>query len=313
MDRRSFLKNSIASGAAALVASSLPGSKALAGLAGSEADIAVVNGIDYLSNTQKAVQILGGIGKFVHPGSRVGLLINSAFELQGAYVHPDISLAVLKMCFEAGANEVVLLQAVDEAYWTRSSHHEDMKEMFGKVSQVASNVFPAEFNEEDWKLLPAINGAKALKEVEVIRELEQVDVLINVFIAKHHAGTFYTGALKNSMGFCTRKTNVFYHLGSGERNDPDFLAQSIADINLLRQPDLIIGDATSFILTNGPSGPGEVKTLNKVFAGTNLVAMDALGATYNDLEPGEVLTNVKAAEMGLGSYELDNIRLVEIA
>ncbi len=183
--------------------------------------------------------------------------------------------------------------------------------MLGKLSQVESNDFPAEYNEKEWKTLPSIEGAISLQEVEVVKAIDEVDVLINIFIAKHHAGTMYTGAMKNSMGFCTRKTNVFFHLGSGERNDPDFLAQCVADINLIRQPDLIIGDATEFITTNGPSGPGEMNKLDKVFAGTSLVAMDALGVSYNDLVAEDVPTLLKAEALGLGSYDLDGLNIVE--
>jgi uncharacterized protein (DUF362 family) len=242
--------------------------------------------------------MLGGMKKFIKKGDSVGILVNSAFDIQGAYVHPDITLAAIDMCFEAKAKEVVCLQAIDPAYWQRSEHFQKYQPLFGNVRQVESNVFPAEFNDDEWIRMEQINGAKGLKDVEVIKALMEVDKLINIFIAKHHAGTQYTGALKNSMGYCTRKTNIFYHLGSGERNNPDFLAQCIADINLLRQPDLILGDATEFIVTNGPSGPGDISNLDKVFAGTNLVAMDALGAKYNDLSIEEVPTLIKAEAMG---------------
>lgn len=313
MDRRSFIKRSAAGSAAAFLGTSLLGREVLAGHPAKAADISIVTGKDFYASTIEAVRIQGGMHKFVKEGDRVGLLTNADFDQAGAYVHPDISIAAIKMCFDAGASEVLKLQAVKPEYWTRSAYFAGHEDMIGRLQEVKTNVFPAEFNEEEWMRIPKIEGARCLGEVEVIRALNEVDVLINIFIAKHHASTLYTGALKNSMGFCTRKTNVFYHLGSGERNDPEFLAQCIADINLLRQPDLIIGDATSFIITNGPSGPGEVKEMNKVFAGTSLVAMDALGASYNDIDPADVLTIVKASSSGLGSYDLTEMNCVDIS
>lgn len=311
MDRRSFIKTTAATGAVALVSTSIIGREVFAGITGKNADIAVIEGTNYFENTQKAVELMGGMKRFVPSGSKVGLIINSGFDQKGAFVNPDISMAIIHMCFTAGASEVVLLQAVADEYWAQSVQYEDTKEMFDKVVQVETNNFPAEFNEEDWKTIPQIEGAVSLKEVEMIKALDEVDVLINIFIAKHHAGTLYTGALKNSMGFCTRETNVFFHLGSGERNDPEFLAQCVADINLVRQPDLIIGDATEFILTNGPSGPGEISKLDKVFAGTNLVAMDALGVSFNDMVAEDIPTLIKAQELGLGSYDLSKLNVVE--
>jgi uncharacterized protein (DUF362 family) len=313
MDRRSFIKRTAATGAVAFIGTSFLGKEVLAGIINKEADISVINGTDVYANTKNAVKILGGMEKFVPKGAKVGLLINSGFDQKGAYVHPDISLSTLEMCFEAGASEVVCLQAADPTYWERSDHYTDKALFVEQLKQVETNIFPAEFNEDDWMKLPEIEGAKLLEEVEVIKAVKEVDVLINIFIAKHHAGTMYTGALKNSMGFCTRKTNVFFHLGSGERNDPDFLAQCIVDINLLRQPDLIIGDATEFITTNGPAGPGDMSKLDKVFAGTNLVAMDALGVSYNDLEAEDIPTLLKAEEMGLGNYDISKLNIIEIS
>jgi uncharacterized protein (DUF362 family) len=312
MDRRSFIKKTAATGAMGFIASTIAGRKVLAGIIDKDIDISVVKGSDVFGNTKKAVQLLGGMERFVPSGSKVGLLINSGFDLKGAYVHPDISLSIIEMCIDADAQDVLCLQVVDDAYWKRSEKFDQLSGLFDHVSQVSTNVFPAEYNEADWVLIPAIEGAKSLQEVEVIKALKEVDILINVFIAKHHASTFYTGALKNSMGFCTRKSNVFFHLGSGERNDPDFLAQCIADINLLRQPDLIFGDATEFLLSNGPQGPGEIKQMDRVFAGTNLVAMDALGVSYNDRVAEDILTLIKAEEMGLGSYDLGGLNVVEI-
>lgn len=313
MDRRSFIKRTAASGAAAFIGTSFLGRKVLAGIPSKKADISVIKGTDVFKNTRDAVKMLGGMKRFVPKGARVGLLINSAFDTQGAYVHPDISLAVVDMCFEQKASEVVCLQLVNEEYWKRSANYDEHAGLFEKVTNVESNIFPAEFNEEEWQKLPAIKGAKGLKEVEVIKAVNEVDVLINIFIAKHHAGAQYTGALKNSMGYCTRKTNVFFHLGSGDRNNTEFLAQCIADINLLRQPDLILGDATEFIVTNGPSGPGEIIKLDKVFAGTDLVAMDALGVSFNEFDPANVPTLKKAEELGLGTADLEKLNIVEVA
>jgi len=313
MDRRSFIKRGAATGAAAFVATTIPGKEVLAGIIKKEADISVINGTNVYASTEQAVKVLGGIENFVQKGAKVGFLINSGFDQKGAYVHPDISLSALQMCLDAGASELISLQYIDPAYWERSEHFSDKAGLLEKLTHIESNNFPADFNEADWMKIPKIEGSKSLEEVEVIKAMKEVDVLINIFIAKHHASTLYTGALKNSMGFCTRKTNVFYHLGSGERNDPDFLAQSIADINMIRQPDLIIGDATEFITTNGPSGPGDMSKLDKVFAGTNLVAMDSLGVSYNDIEAEDVPTLIKAQEMGLGSYDLSELNIVEIS
>ena len=107
-------------------------------------------------------------------------------------------------------------------------------------------------------IVEEIKGAKFVKNAEVVKRFLEVDVFVNVPLIKHHATTHLTGALKNMMGITTRKTNVGFHLDSGVKNDPGYLGQCIADINLFRKPDLVVADATELIITNGPSGPGEV-------------------------------------------------------
>jgi len=92
----------------------------------------------------------------------------------------------------------------------------------------------------------------------MIKDLFECDVLINIPIFKHHGGTILTGCLKNVMGACSGTTNRFFHSGStqsGAKEDLGFLAQAIADANLVRKPDLCVVDATEFLINNGPAGP----------------------------------------------------------
>ena len=49
------------------------------------------------------------------------------------------------------------------------------------------------------------------------------------------------------MGLFPFSTNGLFHLGKMSH-----LSQCIADLNLVRQPDLCISDATEFLTGNGP-------------------------------------------------------------
>ena len=148
------------------------GKQVLAGIIDKEADISVIKGTDVYASTEQAVKVLGGIEKFVPQGASVGLLINAGFEQKGAYVHPDISLATLQMCIDAGASEVISLQFIEPAYWERSENYTDKAGYVEKLKQVETNIYPAEFNEDDWLRIPKIEGSKTLEEVEVIKALE---------------------------------------------------------------------------------------------------------------------------------------------
>jgi uncharacterized protein (DUF362 family) len=309
--RRKFIRQTGKAGIAIAGATVLP-AFGYSSLFQGDADISVVQGPAYFQNTIKAIGLIGGMEKFVPRGSSVGLLINSDFEDFGAYVNPDISIATVKMLVDAGASKITCLQVVKEEYWKRSALYDEYKDLLANLLQVESNTFPAEFNEADFVKFERIEGAKSLKETEVVKAWLECDVFVNIPISKHHATTLLTGALKNTMGVSTRKANVTFHLGSGVRNDPQYLAQCIVDQNMLRKTDLCIVDATEFITTNGPNGPGEMKKEQKIVAGTDIVAIDALCSPILGYQPDEILTTVLAHESGLGTMDYSKLNVVEV-
>lgn len=310
MNRRTFLRNSGAAGVGALILSNLTPQKIFASLIKPKTDIAVVNGDNYFDNTLKAIKMLGGMEKFVHKGAKVGLLINSDFEIPGTYTHPDVSIAVARMCFDADASEVITLQNVKPEYWQKSVHAQKYADVIDKMGNVLYNQFPCEFDETYFSKIEV--AGVSLKTAEVIKALFEVDVLINLPVAKHHASTLYTGALKNTMGVATRKTNVGFHLDSGTRNEPNYLAQCIADINLLRVADLTVVDATEVLATNGPSGPGDIENPMKIVAGKDIVAVDAYCTSLLGHQNGDVLTIVKAHDLGIGNMNYNELNITEV-
>lgn len=308
MNRRRFIYRSSGFLAGSLLLDFVP-VKLFANL--NKPDLVKVKSSDYYRATFRAVEELGGMNNLVKTGDKVGLLINSAFDIKGAYVNPDIPLAVMFMCWEAGASEIIMLQPVAREYWKRSELFSKHRFIIDELKEVSTNVFPAVYNDDDFFMMPSVTGAKVLKDIEIIKSISEVDVFINIPILKHHASTVLTGALKNMMGLTTRKTNVNFHLGSGKRNDPEYLAQSIADLNLVRKPDLVVADATEFITGNGPDGPGPMKKLDLVVAGKDPVAVDAFGAFCLDYSAEDVLTVAMASELGIGEMDLSKLTIAE--
>ena len=98
----------------------------------------------------------------------------------------------------------------------------------------------------------------------------------------------------------------------GYYDDIGFLSQCIADVNLVRQPNLCVVDATEFVTTNGPSGPGEIKRAHKVIAGTNCVSVDAYCSTVLGLVPHDVLMIQYAHEHGLGETDVKKFAIKEV-
>lgn len=279
---------------------------------GNNPDIVSVKGPDTFAATRRAVEGLGGMQAFVKPGQKVGILVNSNFREKGAYVDPDVVLAVLEMIYEAGAGEVVSLKIIEPEYWTRSSLEPLYRDMISQLRIITHNTGRQEFDEQYFVRLGRPEGGKAVNNLEIVREVFEVDVFINVAIAKHHIVPVLTNAMKNLMGLNTRAANVNFHLEGPERNDPHFLAQCIADLNLLRKPDLIVSDVTTVIVTNGPGGPGDLVHPGKVVASADPVAIDAYCALQVGFLPEDVPTIALGHEMGLGEKNLEKLKITEI-
>ncbi len=299
LNRRTFLHRALAAGAAALMgdgfgrvfAASPPPRQLSPGVQ----DIVAVSGEDYFATTLTAVAQLGGIQAFVPRGASVGLLVNSPFKNFGASVNPDITLAVIQLCRQAGCSDIRYLKEPHAGYWQRSQRFAQFEDRIRQLNYLGDDHRQVE-----------ITGGRVLDRVKVVEGLEDCDVFINVAITKHHKGVQYTGLLKNMMGLCPFSTNSYFHWGTlklGWYADLEHLTQCIADLNLVRRPDLCIVDATEFITANGPWGPGPIKKHRSVLAGQDPVALDAYGCTLLGLSPKDVLMIPKAAAHGLGRMD----------
>ena len=110
LKRRDFIKKGVGTGVAALMGGGLAWPRSGTGLsrsANSEfPDVAVVQGEDYLASTRKAVDLIGGIGRFIPKNARVAILPNTQSAHPGTFTKPDIVRAVVRMCKTAGAAAV---------------------------------------------------------------------------------------------------------------------------------------------------------------------------------------------------------------
>jgi uncharacterized protein (DUF362 family) len=307
MKRRDFVRSGVLIGTAALAGGLRgqrqpdPKSPRLA-----SPDLAVVTGADRVLAVNKGLEALGGMKRFVKPGSTVGLLANAPawWTKPGSHTHPDITLAVILAALAAGAKEVHYLIDPLPGYWKRSPLAAQYAKETGAVRK-CSNDYVA----------TTVAKNKSLKKASVVREFLDCDVFVNLPIIKHHVGVGMSGSLKNLMGVNSGTSNQFFHAGSGakgEYDDVPFLAQCIADLNTLRKPDLCVADATEFLLTNGPAGPGEIRKLDKIVLGTDPVAVDACCAPFVDLKAADVLMITKSAEWGLGRIDVGKLAVEQL-
>jgi len=312
-DRRSLLRRGLGWGAGVLLAGRF-GQTAHALAAGAverlnqsaRPDLAVVTGDDYAAAATEAVRLLGGMARFVSKGARVAILPNAQRNNPGVYTSPAVVRAVVRMCRAAGAREVNCLTWLPEKNSLDTGLADAVRAEGAKLVLVDMKD-PARF-----RPVPVPRGV-ALKEAAIMDAFFDHDVLINLPITKDHAGNKFTGTLKNLMGLNAPLNNRTFHRADWQTN-PDSIAhleQCIADLNTVITPTLCLVDATEFIITNGPFGPGELLKRRQVVAGTDRVAIDSYCCTLWGLKPGDIVAIQRAAAHGLGEKDSGRIRRVE--
>jgi uncharacterized protein (DUF362 family) len=301
LTRRDFLKKSASCGAGIAFAS-FPAAGRLFGAAGFDfykpaIDLAVVKGESPAKNCLAAVEALGGFGKFVRNGDKVVVKPNpvgSNRPERAINTHPDMIEAVVRECLGAGAKEVVVLSNDEIRSFNGNGTTAAVERAGGIVRPVQDK---AQFREV---LVPR---GRILKRVEIASDILDADVFINMPIAKHHAGTRFTGAMKNLMG--ANFDRQYFHATD--------LHQCIAELTSSIRHTLVIMDANHVLLTNGPVGPGQVLTAKQVIAGVDPVAVDAFSMRFWNLDPGSIAHIRTGYEIGVGEMNLDRLTIKEFA
>ena len=294
-DRRRFLSHLAL---ATTVTALLPGRLRAEGAPA--ADLVLVKG-DPAAAVRRAVTALGGMGRFVKSGAKVVLKPNMSFPTGveiGATTHPEVVAEVARLCAEAGAKEILILDyplRQPEVCLERSG----VPAACAKIPRTSVRFFS---EEKFFQEIPVPKG-KVLGRVQVLKPALEADVLINLPTAKTHSAAGVSLGLKNQMGLIWDR-NAFH-----TRFD---LGQAIADLATALRPQLTILDATRALVTNGPGGPGKVVQLRTIVAGVRPLEVDALGVTLTPwydtvLKPDQVSYLRAAQALGLG--ELDPAKL----
>ncbi len=250
---------------------------------------------------RRALAALGGIERFVPRDANVIIKPNICVAYHtyeyAATTNPWVVSALVKMCLEAGARSVRVMDhpfggTAEEAY--AISGIADQVKAAGGEMVIMSRL----------KFVPTdIPQAQSLKRSAIYDDALKVDVLINVPIAKHHSLARLTLGMKNMMGLIWDRPVIHGDMG-----------QRLADLTSIIQPKLTVVDAVRILTANGPTGGNlnDVKQLDTVIASTDIVAADSYAATLFDVRPEDLPCIQAGAQRGLGRSDLKNLRIEEI-
>lgn len=267
--------------------------------------ISVVTG-DAEAAIRKAVDLLGGIRKYVFPGNTVLIKPNASFPSPsnwGATASPAAVKTVTHLTLEAGASRVIVADNTMRdgmVCFEKSGIMEELKNL-DKVKIMTLD------RDSFFEEIPVPKG-KILKNVKIAKLVRRCDVFINLPCAKSHTATDVSFGLKNLMGVIRDRT--YFH-------NTD-IHTTIAELATVIKPDLTIIDASRALITGGPTGPGKVERLSTYIAGTDPLAVDSIAVTLTNwnkrmLRAESVKHLSHAAKLGVGEIDPDRISVKKTA
>jgi len=151
------------------------------------------------------------------------------------------------------------------------------------------------------------------------RLFAEADAVVQTCCLKtHQFGGHFTLSLKNSVGMVARYDPKDHYDYMGELHSSPEQRALIAELNAAYRPRFILMDGTKAFVKGGPAS-GDLVAPNVMLAGTDRVAMDALGVailrhfgTTNEVSSGAIFHQAqlaRAVELGLGVGSFDDIQL----
>ena len=297
--RREFMKI----GAGAAVATLIP--KSLFGTSNANGPVIAVAQGDNSKLVATAVNLLGGIGNFVKSGDVVCIKPNLSFASNtdcGATTSPEIVRQMVQLCLDAGASRIFVVDhTIQDATLCVERSRIEEAIIDKKVSLVTLQ------QERQYTEIQVPAGTE-LNTIQVAKIARDADLLINMPTAKSHSATGVSLGIKNLMG-------LIWDRGYLHRVN---LHNAIAELATVIKPGLTVVDATRALTSGGPGGPGKTVRLDKVVAGTDMVAVDSytvgIAQWYKKSWTGNQVKYIRAAaDLGLGEIATSNMRIKEAA
>jgi uncharacterized protein (DUF362 family) len=294
MKRRDFLRGLAVGGAV------LPwGPRVFGGQAPAPAQaphLAAIEGESPYLITKEAVAVLGGMKRYIAKGDKVIIKPNIGWDRtpeMAACTNPEVVKALVELVHDAGAKTVTVIDNT-----TNQAKRCYVRSGILDAARAAGADMP--YVDETRVKKTALKG-EWLKEWDILMDVLEADKIINVPIAKHHSLCRLTMGMKNWLGA----------IGGARNQLHQNLDRAMVDLTAFFKPALTVLDAYRILVRNGPQGGriSDTKLVKTVVAGTDPVAVDAMGATFFDIRPQELLYLKLAQERGLGKFELEKLRV----
>lgn len=254
-------------------------------------------------SVSRSIKLLGGMDRFVQPGMKVLLKCNLLMRKkpqEAATTHPEVAAAVARLVKEAGGVPIIAdspgglfteraLRGVYRACGMEAIAIRDNIELNFNV-EVTENTHPE---------------GKIIKNLTVMKIMEEVDAIINIAKLKTHGMALYTGAVKNLFGVIPGTIKAEYHLRMKKLDD---FSDMLLDISTYVKPVLSIVDAVVGMEGQGPSA-GDPRKIGAVLASANPYALDVACVSLVGIAP-DMVSTIKRAKVRGFCNQLRDISLL---
>ena len=264
-------------------------------------ELAVARGREHGPTISAAIDALGGMKRFIRPNDTVLIKPNVAFDRPAALAtttHPDALRVVARLVFEAGARKILIADNPINSpagCFLKSGLEAVAREMNLEIIYPTASAFsPLELDGDILRHWPMF-----------YTPFQKADKVIGLAPCKDHNLSGASMTMKNWYGMLGGRRNQFHQ----------HIHRIIADFALMVKPTLVILDGMNVLYSNGPTGGrlSDVKTVNTVVAGTDMVAVDSYG--YRHLlgrdDPHPAYLDLAQAR-GLGNRDWERMRLKEV-
>lgn len=315
MNRRRFLQDATTLGGAALLAPSLLKALEFAPAPGTVARVAFVKTTDRASGVSRAIDLLAmdkfhGKDLFIKPN------FNSADVTPGS-THEDTLATVVRKLKAMGAGPLTIGDRSGMGN-TREVMEKKHAFLMGKELDAKVVVFD-ELSASDWELLkhPDSHWQQGFALPRVVRKAG--GVVQTCCLKTHRYGGHFTLSLKNSVGLAAKLVSGDSYNFMRELHSSSNQRRMIAEINAGYKPDLIVLDGVQAFVNGGPD-QGKLVSANVILAGTDRVAVDAVGVallryfgTTPEVSQGAIFDQeqiARAVQLGIGVGSPKQIELV---
>ncbi len=263
--------------------------------------LAIAHGTEHDKTIRAAMAALGGMDRFIQRGDVVMIKPNVAFDRPpalAATTHPDALRAVAKLCFEAGASKVIVadnpINSPTGCFFKSG------------LTAVASDMNLDLLYPETNSFAPLSLDGEVLKEWTFFNTpFKKATKVIGLAPCKDHNLCHASMTTKNWYGLLGGRRNQFHQ----------YIHSIVSDFALMMKPTLVILDGMNVLMSNGPTGGrlSDVKPMNTIVAGTDMIAVDAYGYSHLlERDIAELTYLHKAQERGLGNINWKDTNYKEV-